>query len=684
MSMLGHSMAAMIVLQNGDTIIGECWLDNEETVALADDTLLFHGCKKSTEIPQRILKGFLDSNGVNAEQLIRDSDMMGTYAAFEKKASKVAFSKIHSIFLMSCLEQEFKDHRYTYRWIQYDLKNDAISEGTGNGDSSYDVEKTLKKLAEEICGNTSSKENAVSTKKDVPIIGHGMSLETFGETFEYSIREDDEYFFETLFPRGITIMKYKGTEKTVNVPDVAGGLIIRHIASFGNNPWVENLILPDGVTVSDDAFIDCSGICRPDENGYVVAFGKLIKAEKISPKMILPQGIVSICDNLFEFNDEIEEVIIPEGVEEICFGAFSGCRSLKRVTFPESLKRIGDCAFMDCNALLEAIFPENLAYIGEQAFLDCKSLSKVVISPNTMCNARAFSRCNKSLADEDGIICIGGVMYDLIIEKHLEFHGYSYRNHEWYFSIPEEVRKIAGSTIFNAAGHVAESFTITDNVEYIDPEGFLLSGIRLFRIVDHVTKAVLFETDIFGKSRQLLSNSSKFETLCELIEQKDYDELRKQFGITKSNKKTTSKKVTAKEAATATDTPPAKKHNESIWAHGDTLVQEALNHSIEEMGKQWLSDYGEHLEKEPIIMFSGKSFVLSGMDVLGDEHEISVEEEIVSRGGVVRKDVSGKTDYLVVDPAWAGESKVKKAIEQKKKGKPVKIILGTDLIAEIQ
>ena len=102
------------------------------------------------------------------------------------------------------------------------------------------------------------------------------------------------------------------------------------------------------------------------------------------------------------------------------------------------------------------------------------------------------------------------------------------------------------------------------------------------------------------------------------------------------------------------------------------------------MGKQWLSDYGEHLEKEPIIMFSGKSFVLSGMDVLGDEHEISVEEEIVSRGGVVRKDVSGKTDYLVVDPAWAGESKVKKAIEQKKKGKPVKIILGTDLIAEIQ
>lgn len=98
MSMLGHSIAAMIVLQNGDEIIGECWLDNEESVVLSDDISLFHGCKKSAEIPQRILKGFLDSDGMNAEDLIRDSDVMGTYAAFEKKASKVAFSKSIRLF----------------------------------------------------------------------------------------------------------------------------------------------------------------------------------------------------------------------------------------------------------------------------------------------------------------------------------------------------------------------------------------------------------------------------------------------------------------------------------------------------------------------------------------------------------------------------------------------------------
>lgn len=682
MSMLGHAMAAMIVLPNKDPIIGECWLDNEESVTLTLDSALFSDCKKAADIPSRILRGFVDSEDEDAEYLIRDSDMMGTYAAFEKKAAKAAFTKIHSIVLMTCLEQEYAEHRYAYNWIQYDLKNGTIAQGTGNGDSSYDVEKFLKGLAEELCGNTSAKENIVPTKKDVPIVDRGMSLEAFGETFEYFIREDDEYFFETLFPRGITITKFKGAERTAIIPEVAGGWTIRHIASFGNNPWVESIVLPDGITVSDDAFIDCPGICRPDENGYVVAFGKLVKAEKITTKMTLPQGIVSICYNLFESNEEIEEVIIPEGVEEICFGAFSGCGSLKRVKFPESLRRIEGCAFDNCHSLAEVEFPENLSYIGEQAFMNCTSLSKVVISPSTECAARAFSGCSKALAREDGITCVGGVMYDLNIEKHLDFHGYSYRNNEWHFYIPEEVKKIAGFMIFNAFSRVVESFTITDNVNYIDPEGFLLSGIKLFRIVDHVTQETLFETGVFRKSR--LSTSSKFETFCELVAQKDYDALRNQFGDTPNREKATPQKAIAKPTETVMNIPANPNSNEHGTSCDKALEYELFNTSVDEMKKQWLSNYGGYLQESPIITFSGKTFVLSGMDMLGDEHEISIEEEIVSRGGVVRKDVSGKTDYLIVDPAWSGESKVKKAIEQQKKGKPVKIILGTKLIEAIR
>ena len=111
---------------------------------------------------------------------------------------------------------------------------------------------------------------------------------------------------------------------------------------------------------------------------------------------------------------------------------------------------------------------------------------------------------------------------------------------------------------------------------------------------------------------------------------------------------------------------------------------EAFFRKMQGIGEEWIRKHGSCIEQEPQITFSGKTFVLSGMEALGDEYEISVEEEITTRGGVVRKSVSGKTDYLVVDPRWAGESKVKNAREQQEKGKPVKIILGTDFIAAIQ
>lgn len=97
--------------------------------------------------------------------------------------------------------------------------------------------------------------------------------------------------------------------------------------------------------------------------------------------------------------------------------------------------------------------------------------------------------------------------------------------------------------------------------------------------------------------------------------------------------------------------------------------------------EQWMEKFGTYLEKSPDIRFEGCSFVLSGMEAIGDELEISIEDEITSRGGVVRKSISGKTNYLVVDPSWSGESKAKAAIEQQAKGKPVKIVLGLELIA---
>ena len=106
---------------------------------------------------------------------------------------------------------------------------------------------------------------------------------------------------------------------------------------------------------------------------------------------------------------------------------------------------------------------------------------------------------------------------------------------------------------------------------------------------------------------------------------------------------------------------------------------------IEEEGKkrekEWLKQYGGYVEKNPRIVISGSSFVFTGIATIAAREEMSAAlEKMAAMGGAERAAVSGKTDYLVVDPRDAGESKVKKALEQKAKGKNVKIVLMDDFL----
>ena len=95
----------------------------------------------------------------------------------------------------------------------------------------------------------------------------------------------------------------------------------------------------------------------------------------------------------------------------------------------------------------------------------------------------------------------------------------------------------------------------------------------------------------------------------------------------------------------------------------------------------WLKQYGGCVEKNPEVVISGRSFVFTGIASIAAREEMSAAlEKMAAMGGVERAAVSGKTDYLVVDPRDAGEGKVKKALEQKAKGKDVKIVLLEDFL----
>lgn len=96
-----------------------------------------------------------------------------------------------------------------------------------------------------------------------------------------------------------------------------------------------------------------------------------------------------------------------------------------------------------------------------------------------------------------------------------------------------------------------------------------------------------------------------------------------------------------------------------------------------ENAKEWMRAYGHLVVTDPKIDFSEKTFVTTGLTVAPADHpEI---QKIFAQGGIYRDKISGKTDYLIVEPETAGMSKIETVIEQRKKGKIIEVLLIKDL-----
>ncbi len=80
------------------------------------------------------------------------------------------------------------------------------------------------------------------------------------------------------------------------------------------------------------------------------------------------------------------------------------------------------------------------------------------------------------------------------------------------------------------------------------------------------------------------------------------------------------------------------------------------------------------------LNIKGKAFVLTGEFQNFDGDRDKIKELIVSKGGRCTREVSGKTNYLVLgDFGEVGTKKVEKAISEKEQGKDIKIITEYDL-----
>ena len=128
--------------------------------------------------------------------------------------------------------------------------------------------------------------------------------------------------------QGSTLVKYRGTEERVTIPDTVE---VVGESAFENNQKVQFVVIPKSVKRLD---------------AYVF-WG---------------------CNNL-------EEVVLGKGLTAVDESSFAGCTGLKQITIPENVQSIDAQAFAGCINLTDIYIPATVTGIAEDAFLNCDNVT---------------------------------------------------------------------------------------------------------------------------------------------------------------------------------------------------------------------------------------------------------------------------------------------------------------------
>lgn len=96
-------------------------------------------------------------------------------------------------------------------------------------------------------------------------------------------------------------------------------------------------------------------------------------------EVVIPEGITSIDNLVFQDNINITKVVFPDSLEKVGDYAFAGCKNLVSVKLNFGLGSIGKYAFAMCSGLTEITIPNSVYEIWIGAFARCTRLTKITV-----------------------------------------------------------------------------------------------------------------------------------------------------------------------------------------------------------------------------------------------------------------------------------------------------------------
>ena len=136
---------------------------------------------------------------------------------------------------------------------------------------------------------------------------------------------------------GSTLVKYRGTEKNVSIPDTVE---VIGKGAFEDNTNIELVVVPNSVKrIERYAFWGCDNL----------------------DTVVLGRGLTTVGDYVFAGCKGLKQMTIPSNVTSIGVQAFGDCVNLKDITIPAKTTSIHETAFVGCYQLIIHADPGSVA-----------------------------------------------------------------------------------------------------------------------------------------------------------------------------------------------------------------------------------------------------------------------------------------------------------------------------------